>query len=283
MHIPKVLRIPCNPALAGQAELLPDIVYSRANGQALTLLTPWRAPDAPPVSHPLMVFVQGSAWQQPNLGYEIPQLSMLARQGYVVATVSHRNCMNGHPFPAFLQDVKTAIRFLRAHADEYGIDSQRVGIWGTSSGGNTALLVALTGDDPRYKTDEYADQSDAVRLAVDCFGPTDLHTLMRGAESDEEFSPIGHALIGRNDPKTVFSEMSPINHVRKGAVYPPFLLLHGDADELVPYEQSEVMLHRLCEYGADARLVCVEGAPHEGSFWSDEIYRIIFDFIHLHI
>ena len=75
---------------------------------------------------PLVVFVQGSAWRTPDRGYEIPQLSHLAQQGYVVATVCHRDSTQGNPFPAYLQDVKTAIRFLRAHAEEYGIDPEHV-------------------------------------------------------------------------------------------------------------------------------------------------------------
>ncbi|MCB8600020.1 alpha/beta hydrolase, partial [Blautia sp. DFI.9.9] len=69
----------------------------------------------------------------------------------IVATVQHRSALDGHAFPAFLQDVKTAIRYLRAHAAEYQIDPDRVGIWGTSSGANAALLTALTPNDPRYE------------------------------------------------------------------------------------------------------------------------------------
>ena len=167
-----------NPDLIGMADLYPDITYSTAQGQELklTLLTPWRDRDhesAPP-RHPLIVFVQGSAWTFPNVNYEIPQLAAWARAGYVVATVTHRNRLEGHPFPAFLEDVKTSIRFLRKNADTYGLDPHRVCIWGTSSGGNTALLVGLTGNDPAFKTQEYPEESDGVQLVIDCFGPTDM-------------------------------------------------------------------------------------------------------------
>src|SRR5690606_6431839 len=95
---------------------------------------------------PLIVFLQGSGWTFPDVNYEIPQLAEYARNGYVVATITHRSYKDGYPAPAFLQDAKTAIRFLRKNANVYGIDPNRVCFWGTSSGGNTAMLVAMTGD-----------------------------------------------------------------------------------------------------------------------------------------
>ena len=172
----KYLSIKRNPTLDGLAEISPDIVYSHAGGKDLTLrvIYPWRNDANAARRYPLILFIQGSGWTFPNINYEIPQLSWYARHGYVVATVTHRNCYDGFPFPAFLQDVKCALRYLRAHADDWSIDPERVTVYGTSSGGNTALLVGLTGDDPRYKTDEYADQSDAVSAVVECFGPTDM-------------------------------------------------------------------------------------------------------------
>ena len=130
---------PCSQHLDGMAELFRNVVFACPDGKELKMqiLCPWRKDKR----YPLVVFVQGSAWTTPNPDYELPQLGALARQGFVVASVSHRDCRDGYAFPAFLQDVKTAIRFLRAHAAEYCIDKERVGIWGTSSGGNAALLV----------------------------------------------------------------------------------------------------------------------------------------------
>ena len=142
-----------NPTLAGQIRLIEDIVYSAADGEAqkMSILAPWtqRYKDLPQTKRPLLVFVQGSSWTTPTLGEKIPQLVQFVHAGYIVATVQHRSALDGHAFPAFLQDVKTAIRYLRAHAAEYQIDPDRVGIWGTSSGANAALLTALTPNDPR--------------------------------------------------------------------------------------------------------------------------------------
>jgi acetyl esterase/lipase len=281
MELPKIRHIPSNPSLEGMAEHLQNIVYSTETGADITLslMIPWGARERK--DHlPLIVFVQGSAWTFPDLGYETPQMADYARNGYVVAMATHRNCLNGHPFPAYLEDVKAAIRFLKRHAEEYAIDKNRVCVWGTSSGGNTALLVGLTADDPAYKTAECAEVSDKVNLVVECFGPTDLPRMLGGRMSEEpEIADIFKSLIGGRDARAVLSEMSPVSHVKPDVKYPPFLLIHGDADELVPYDQMTVMLSALSGQGADVQAVCVDGAPHEGSFWSRELHGLIQDYI----
>jgi len=274
-----------NPTLDGLAEISPDIVYSNAGGKNLTLrvIYPWRNEANAGRRYPLILFVQGSGWTFPNINYEIPQLSWYARHGYVVATVTHRNCYDGFPFPAFLQDVKCAIRYMRAHADDWRIDPERVTVFGTSSGGNTALLVGLTGDDPRYKTEEYADQSDAVSAVVECFGPTDMFDLNDYHTGGTGTMDLVYKLLG--DPETeeaqaLAREMSPLFLVKDGVSYPPVMILHGDADRVVPYESQGVrMAERLDEAGADVTLIRVEGADHEGDFWSDELHDIVLEFI----
>ena len=278
---PEIRHVANNPSLQGLAEVAQNIVYSTATGTdiSLALLRPWGAKERGD-RLPLIVFVQGSAWTFPDIGYELAQMGWYAQNGYAVATVTHRNCLNGHPFPAYLQDVKTAIRFLRSHAEEYCIDKTRVCIWGTSSGGNTALLVGLTGDDPAFKTLEYPEESDAVRLVVECFGPTDLLKMVGGREAgDAGIADIFHGLAGGRDMGQVLWEMSPVNHLKPGADCPPFLLIHGDADDVVPYDQMVLMVHALLDQGADVRAVCVDGAPHEGTFWSRELHDIILNYI----
>ena len=267
-----------NPHRTGMARLVDGISYSAIGGEntTLTLLRPWEEETR----YPLVVFVQGSGWTTPCLGFEIPQLSHLAQQGYIIATVSHRSSTDGNPFPAFLQDVKTAIRFLRAHAEDYSIDPERVGIYGTSSGGNTALLIAATGDDPRYETPEYAGVSDAVNCVVSCFGPTDL-TIM--ADHTGPSNPIFAALIGGNDPQTVLREISPYCHIREDTPFPPCLLAHGTADPIVPYAQATHMADRLNACGNEVHLLTVTDAPHEDTFWSQPLIDAIYAFIKAHI
>lgn len=284
MEYKEIKKIKNNPTLEGMAVIVPDIVFSTANGVELKMqiIKPWTNSDDDQARYPLIVFVQGSAWTFPDVYYQMPQLSQFAREGYVVATLTHRNTLEGHPFPAFLEDVKTGIRFLRSNADQYQIDTDRVGIWGTSSGGNTALLVGLTGDDPRYKTKEYEEYSDAVKVVVDCFGPTDMSDIVDKIELiPDEMRPIFEGLRGVNTNENIqrLMEINPVNHIQKDKPYPPFLIIQGDRDEVVDYSQSELMYHRLVDAGADASMICVEGAPHEGSFWSNELLGLIKEFI----
>lgn len=278
-----------NPTLDNMYRISGDIVYSNAGGKPLTMrvIHPWKNANNADRRYPLILFIQGSGWTYPNINSEIPQLSQYARHGYVVATVTHRNCLDGFPFPAFLQDVKCALRYLRANAEEYSIDPERVVAYGTSSGGNTALLLGMTGDDPRYKTDEYANESDSVSAVVECFGPTDMFDMYDfnlNHGGDPEFM---HSLVGGgiDDEKARSNahDMSPLLIAKDGVKYPPMLLLHGNADHIVPYESQGVrMAKRLAEIGCESALVCVEGADHEGDFWSDELHGIVLDFINAH-
>ena len=277
---PEVRHLPMNPTLAGQAELKQHIVYS-ANGQELTLILPWAPGDkregrAPA---PLIVFVQGSAWTTPNLDYEIPMLSHFAEEGIAVATVSHRSTQDGFPFPAFLVDVKCAIRFLRAHAAEYAIDPARVAAFGTSSGGNTVCLLGLTGDDEAFRTEEYADQSDAVCAVTACFAPTDLPALFRHLQDAPNIDAVKAAYFGPDREKwaEAMEAYSPVYLVREGKAYPPFQLLHGTGDPLVPCAQTEALYDRLRAVNAEVSACYVDGAEHEGNFWSPEVRRVIHD------
>lgn len=285
MEYKKTITIKNNPSLEGMALMVPDVVYSNAHGVELKMqiFRPWAddtAKEKP--KYPLIVFVQGSAWTFPDVYYEIPQLAQFAREGYVVATLTHRNSLEGHPFPAFLQDIKTGIRFLRKHASDYLIDPERVGIWGTSSGGNTALLVGLTGNEERYKTEEYAEYSDSVKMVVDCFGPADFTSVLKNLEyMDDADKKIFESLRGENTKENIerLLEINPVNHIKEGKEYPPFLILHGNKDTSVEFSQSELMFHKLSDAGYDATLVCVDGAPHEGSFWSRDVLDLINKFI----
>lgn len=274
-----------NAAMKGQVRLIENVTYSTVDGEALKMdiLAPWsqRYDYLKSDPRPLIVFVQGSSWRQPTMGEEIPQLVQFVKAGYIVATVQHRNSLDGHSFPAFLQDVKTAIRFLRAHAEQYAIDPQRVAIWGTSSGANASLLVALTPDDPRYKTAEYTDQSDAVNAVVSCFAPTDVVDTFKNASQVPGSDILQYSLFGTDPSKweDIKRQMSPLYQIKDGQKYPQFLLLHGDADKVVPYHQMEDMYHALEEHGVSVEAYRVKGANHERDFWSQTIYDIVKDFL----
>lgn len=284
--MPSIKVIPQNPLLTGLSRFHQDVVFARPDGLELKchILTPWatREDDR---RYPAIVFLQGSAWTFPDRSYELPQLCQYANQGYVVMTITHRSREDGHPYPAFLQDAKTAIRFLRAHAEEYQVDPTRIGFWGTSSGGNTSMLVQLTGDDPAFKTEEYANESDAVKCCVQCFGPSDMEMIMdrilalRGTDRPDDDDDLIDTLAGEADKRLVARAMSPYHLIREGAAYPPVLLLHGSADPIVDYQiQGVRMYEKYLACGVDAQMICIEGAPHEGSFWSQEVHDQILRF-----
>ena len=277
-----VITIPHNPTYAGLLDLRANIPYLTVDGETLCLqlIKPQWASEAGK-GFPLVLFIQGSGWTKPNQFWELPQLAQLAAKGFVIASVTHRSCFTAAA-PAFLRDVKAALRFLRSNAAEYDIDKARVCAFGTSSGGNTALLLGLTADDPAYETADHAGESTAVQAVVDCFGPADLVSMIDHWNAhDLTDDNLLYALAGR-DPEHYrenLARISPLNRIRPGCDLPPFLLLHGDADTLVAYSDSERTYQRLTECGYQADLVRVTDAPHEGSFWSQPLLEIIFDFI----
>lgn len=274
--------IPNNPEFHDLLDLKANIVFSTANGEelALQLMKPQWASGGK--GFPLVVFIQGSAWTKPNQFWELPQLALLVKRGFVVASVTHRSCFQA-PAPAFLQDVKAALRFLRKNATEYDIDPDRVCAWGTSSGGNTALLLGLTGDDPAFETEEHAGVSTKVNCVVDCFGPTDLIKMVDVQFKDypQKEDNVIWALGGKSHDtyRDKLKLISPICYVEPGRELPPFLVLHGDADPVVLYEDSVAFYEKMTECGHAIDLVRVTDAPHEGSFWSLPLLEIIFDFI----
>ena len=270
----------CNPGLEGMARWERDVCFSSETGADLylQLLLPPNASAAQPA--PRLVFVQGRGYRFPHVEYQLPQLAAFARMGYAVAMVTHRNSEDGHPAPAFLQDVKTAIRFLRKEAGRFGLDPERAAIWGTSSGGSAALLAGLTGDDPQFRTGEHAGFSDAVQAVIDCFGPADVPEMYRRTAGSGR-GPNWEKLLG-SEPALREQRLrliSPLSYLESCAGLPPFLLLHGDKDDLVPWEQSRLMAQKLDGLGADVTFITVNGGTHEGIFWGQAVYDEIAGFL----
>lgn len=274
-----------NPEKLGLARIIPDVVFTQRPGAdlKLQLIVPQTVDEdvARAKRCPAIVFVQGSGWTSPNVWYEIPQLSQLAQRGFVIATITHRSTKDGHVAPAFLEDVKTAIRFLRAHADRFYVDPDRIGIWGTSSGGNAALLAALTMDSGAYQTHEYADQSDHVSVCVDTFGPADI--FQQFGEVDAVMSEMyARQMIGNFSETFSLDDlkfMSPVHLVKEGMDLPPFLIMHGTGDLVVGYQQSVSMHEKLLTSGYESDLVTVDDAVHEGDFWSQDLLNHVFDYL----
>lgn len=262
----------------------PDVVFSTATGVELKmqLLLP-RETD---VKHPLFVFLQGSGWTYPNVYPKMAMFTDFAERGIGVAMITHRDRNKGYPAPAFLEDSKTAVRFLRANADKYCIDKERVYFGGSSSGGNTALLMGQTGDDPRYKTEEYAKESDAVSGVVDVCGPTDLLRFAAHIRGTDDWmkNDFCTSFCGKDatleERIAIMEAMSPERIFKEKRVMLPTLFVHGSEDKIVLPLESESMYKILDDAGCECCYVNVEGAAHDGTgVWSRELYDLIFEFI----
>jgi acetyl esterase/lipase len=266
------------------------VTYAAVSGYRPLLLDVWvPASTSPP---PLVVWIHGGAWMFGDRRY-LPEtlrpnqlFDELIAAGLAVATIDYRHALEAN-FPAQLHDAKAAIRYLRAHADVLGIDTSRVGVWGESAGGHLAALVALTGRHPHLEgTVGLVGPSSAVDAAVDWYGVADItaqsqHSAARTAGADlpaKLLVPPEDQLVGSQD-EAARAAASPLSYVTPQA--PPFLLIHGKADAVVPYSQSELLEAALTTAGVSVRLVPVEGADHifEGHDDIDAVVRMSVDYL----
>lgn len=265
-----------------------DVEYVNRNGMPLLMQMLIPGIPRPGVEssrkYPLVVFVQGSAWGEQNCYVNIPQLTEIARRGYVVASVKHR-ASNVAQFPGFLQDVKSAIRFLRANAEKYGIDPERVAVWGDSSGGHASLMVGTTGDMEEFKTEDNKEQSDSVSVVVDFYGPTDAAQINNGPRNpvfiaDKSKIPEDILFGGVVAEHPEIAQVgNPINYVSKDKDLPPFLIMHGDWDSMVPFNQSVLMYEKLTACNKTVEFYKVMGADHGLHFWTAEVMDIAIKFL----
>jgi acetyl esterase/lipase len=255
---------------------LADVTYQVLPGFRPLTLDVYLGPNRKAL-RPLVLYIHGGGWttghsRQSGAFDDFPRvLASLAARGYTVASLNYRLSSEA-PFPAALQDVKAAIKFLRAHDQEYGIDKSKGLVWGGSAGGHLAALAALTCGvkelepaAPPNATPEamkVAQQSDCVQGAVTWYGVFDLSRVpnLNGAAAP---SPTIAKLLNCGDtacPGKTLAEASPVTYV--AASSPPFLLVHGSADKTVAPVQSthfkEVMEHA----GARADLVMIPAVDH---------------------
>ena len=197
------------------------------------------------------MYVHGGGWSSGDKAQgagaiEIPELQ---KAGFLVVSVNYRLAPE-YEFPAMIEDVKCAVRSLRAHADEYNLDPNRIGVWGGSAGGHLVALLGTSDESAGFDVGEYLEYSSRVQAVVDMFGPTDLTVQFEGGyeSASRVFGDFDAALA------------SPVTYVT--ADDPPFLMLHGEKDALVPIEQSQILLAALQSVGVPAELVPVVNANH---------------------
>jgi acetyl esterase/lipase len=227
---------------------------------------------------PVLLWVHGGAWAG---GSRIMgQAINLVQHGYAVAAAQYR--LSGEAvFPAQLHDLKGAVRWLRANAAVFGLDPRRVAGWGASAGGHLISLLALTALRPDLDGDVGGnlDQSSALQAAVVYFPVTDFFAMAESAAHVPGPNPVtgllGYPIEDRPDSAR---QAMPLSHVHRDA--PPFLILHGDVDPLVPHAQSEALHTALTQAGTRSTLITVPGALHEDPvFWSDDTLRKVRAFL----
>jgi len=232
-----------------------DIYYPSAGG-------PW----------PCAVFVHGGGWSE---GDKAPLPVVPAWDGLLVVSINYR-MYPAYRFPAMIEDVTCAVRHLRASAGQYNLDPDRIALIGHSAGAHLVALAGLAAGHPDWDSDPYGDQSSRVAAVVAMSGPSDL---------TGSFPDWVEELIGNVFGERQLAGASPLSYVRQDA--PPFLIIHGECDEVIPAAQAHLLHDALREAGAASQLVMVKNAGHgfepaaDGpvSPAVDDVFKILFDFL----
>lgn len=254
-----------------------DIQYAgnNARSQRLNLLLPKTPKGDKPL--PVILYIQGSAWMASQPAGGQAYLAKYVVDGeYIGVGVGHRTSGEA-VWPAQIHDVKAAVRWLRGNAKKYNIDPDKIGAIGNSSGGHLVSALGTTGGVKELEGDlgEFKNLSSRVQCVVDEFGPSDIAEMQNYPSSvnhDLPSSPEGKLIGGRvSEKKDLAKAASPVTYAKADS--PPFLILHGNKDNVVPFNQSERMYAALKKAGVECYFVTVDGGGHGG--WSNpEIYKL---------
>ncbi len=236
------------------------IVYGEAAGEKLTMDYYKGAGPAP---HPVAIIIHGGGFTSGTSknGSEAYCADFLVPAGYDVFSINYRLAPK-YPYPAMVEDVQRAIRFIRANASEWAAYPNRIALVGGSAGGYLSNMVGLLNSpgDPS-STDRVERENAAVQAVVTLFGPSDF----RGKPMNPSVEALLGAPIAQRGQDVVLAEASPITHVSDNA--PPFLLIHGDKDEAVPFTESTNLQTGLRAAGVRCDLIRIPNGPHATGGW----------------
>lgn len=259
---------------AGQS--LIDVTYCNMDGQDLLLDMYFPNEGGP---WPVVVQIHGGAWMRGDKSEAIGLGAALNAEGYVVAAVNYRLYPFAR-FPAYIEDVKCAIRFLRAHDTEYNLDADHIAAMGASAGGHLAALLGTSGGASNFDVGEHLDQSSRVQAVIDQSGPSDLSL-------DFQNSDIAGLMIIAFGAKQI-AAASPVTHV--SADDPPFLIIHGDKDPVIEVQHAYLLNDALEAVGVPVDLVIVKNGDHSLIAFDDsasptlaEIWQLELDFLAAHL
>ncbi len=233
---------------------------------------------------PLVVFVHGGGWlvndKYADIGYMKKTVAEVVGQGYALASIDYRFATQAI-FPAQIQDCNRAVSFLVDHADKFGFDTERIAVMGFSAGGHLASMMGLSknNDIPDFFM-RNSNKSFQFKAVVDFYGPAEL-LLFPGANDPKspEGLLIGAAPLDRPD---LAKTASPTNYVDKND--PPFLIIHGEKDDMVSPRQSQLLSSWLTVKGVENELIIAKDAPHFGEMFDvDDIRTKVMDFLQKHL
>ncbi len=222
-----------------------------------------------PKGAPVVLWVHGGGWVAGNK--DNPPIGFLKQRGYVVASMNYRYSTQA-PFPAQLEDAKSAVRWLRAHAAQYGYDGHRIAVWGHSAGGTIVEMLGVSAAHHNFDRGDNLDTSSEVQAVVGMSGPTNFVPMIRHAiaNGDARNPKAIIQVVGRllgcpvEESERYAPAASPTSYVSVAAA--PTLLIHGGRDELVPVEQSQELHDLLQAAGAKCELLIIPEADHGGVF-----------------
>ena len=270
-----------NQQLAKRVEIARDVVYARMGGRELALDMYWHPGADEP--EPLLVWVHGGAWMSGDKTWMPPVLYLL-ENGFAMASIDYRLSQEAL-FPAQIEDCKAVIRWLRANAARYNLNPDWVGAWGESAGGHLSALLGTAGGvtawDQQGGNREYSSRVQAV---CDWFGPSDLlqmGVMKSGFDHNAPDAPEALLIGGPvQENKEKASQANPITYISPET--PPFFIMHGEQDDVVPIGQSELLHRALVEAGLDSTLMVIPGMGHGvmelGEERWAELQRSVVDF-----
>jgi len=261
-------------------ELRKGIVYGRGSGRELELdlYTPRKEKEKPV---PGLIFIHGGAWRGGKRSDYHYYGVKFAEAGYVVATISYR-LLKEAPFPAAVEDAKCAVRWMRSHAAELGVDPDRIGVAGGSAGGHLAMMLGFSSDVPELEGNGgHAGISSRVQAVVNLYGPADLTTPF-GIHSRLVKDFLGGRTF--DQAPEVYRQASPLSHLTPDD--PPVFIIHGTIDDTVPIAQADLLANRLQELEIPFRYDRLEGWPHAldiAKVTNDRVRKAMLEFFAEHL
>lgn len=267
------------PELQG-VKVAKDVVYATPAGKPVLL--DLYVPDLPAGLHPLIIWVHGGGWLGGDKS-KPPALALFTGHGYALASIDY-TLTQVAKWPAQIYDCKAAIRWLRAHAGDYNLDPERFGVWGGSAGGHLVAMIGVTGGMKQFEGDlGNPGVSSRVQAVADCCGPSDFTTIenFKSEEDWENRGSVTTRLLGGPISKNleIARLASPVTWIAKDD--PPFLVMHGEKDTDVPFNQGEAFAAALAKAGVSVKFAPVAGAGHNLFF--PATFSIILDFFDDHL